>query len=140
MGSTYKQKLAVLQKPMPPPKKCHRYHCDSKPKCFTNYMPHFNENYLLSDIIVGKTNWSYAGGGNSRGVGIIPNETILDAIEWQENKVKGADVTDRKPKWTGKGIRAGEIHIKISIKDKDFLWIFAEAIAKTPFEQAVFFL
>ena len=138
--SVYNQKLAALQTPMPPPRKCHQYHCDSKPMCYTNYMPHFNEKYLLSDIVVGVTNWSYAGGGNSKGVGIVPNETALDAIEWQENKVPGSDVTDRKPKWTGKGPNAGEIHFKISIKQKDFIWIFAEAIVKAPFEQAVFFL
>ena len=136
----YEQKLATLQRPMPSPKKCHRYHCESKPKCYTNYMPHFNKNYLLSDLIVGKTNWSYSGGGNAKGMGIVPNENTLDAIEWQENSVKGTDVTDRKPKWTSKGLKTGEIHIKILIKEKNFIWIFAEAIDKTPFEHAAFFL
>jgi len=46
---------------MPPPKRCQPYHCDAKPICYTNYLPHFPQNMKIDDLIVGETNWSYSG-------------------------------------------------------------------------------
>ena len=58
----FQSKLDALQPPLPAPKKCQALHCDFKPKCFTNFKPHYEPSLELKKIIVGKTNWTYEPG------------------------------------------------------------------------------
>ena len=62
LREVYEERLDKLRQPMPAPKKCQNYHCDAKPMCYTNYMPHFNQNQLLTGIMVGSHNWTLVGG------------------------------------------------------------------------------
>ena len=56
----YISKLAALQPPLPEPKKCHGYHCDKRPICYTDYRPHHpRAEGSLMNVIVGRTNWTY---------------------------------------------------------------------------------
>lgn len=46
-------------KTMPPPKYCGgAKYCETKPKCFTDYHPHYAPNMSLSEIIVGTNEWT----------------------------------------------------------------------------------
>merc|ERR1711871_397278 len=47
---------------------------------------------------------------------------------------------DQKPHWMAKGPYFSEIHFKIVIGEKDFIWVFGEGDAKNPLEQAIFFI
>ena len=70
----------------------------------------------------------------------VPDEAKLDAIEWQENDIPGSMLKDQKPHWMAKGPYFSEIHFKIIIGEKDFIWVFGEGDAKNPLEQAIFFI
>lgn len=56
----YSAFLTDMTPPLPNPKKCGwPYHCESKPLCYTDYLPHYTENTKLSDLVVGTTQWVY---------------------------------------------------------------------------------
>ena len=57
----YAERLDKLQSPMPLPKRCQSYHCDTKPLCYTNYLPHYPTDMKINDLLVGNTNWTYSG-------------------------------------------------------------------------------
>lgn len=54
--------LNELTPPLPNPKRCSGYHCESKPLCFTDYRPHYSTNMSLSELVVGENKWDYDAG------------------------------------------------------------------------------
>jgi hypothetical protein len=59
----YEEQLNKLQPPLPAPKRCNQYFCDTKPQCYTSFMPHHSPNYTLAELLVGKNNWTVDGFG-----------------------------------------------------------------------------
>jgi hypothetical protein len=55
----YADKITELY-PAPPadPKYCGKYHCQSRPRCFTDSLPHYS-NATLRSIVVGQPEWEY---------------------------------------------------------------------------------
>jgi len=100
----YSKILHDMQPPMPPPKRCQQYHCEFRPICYTDYRPHYADNLTLSNIIVGKTNWTY------------------DADEVGDWSIHYGYL-DSKPLWTGEGPEAGEIHLRVTIDKLDTVWV-----------------
>lgn len=88
-------------KGMPKPRSCGGMkYCETKPKCFTDYHPHFAPNMSLSEIIVGTHGWS-----NTKpelaGVPLPDTEHI-----------------EARPGFSAhEGPNFGEIHFKITIGD-----------------------
>ena len=54
----YEAHLSKIQGPLPPAKTCTAVSfCDQKPTCYTDFTPHFNKQYTLTELIVGKNEW-----------------------------------------------------------------------------------
>ena len=62
LRKTLQGKLAALQPPLPPPKRCQNFHCEARPVCYTDFRPHFAPNMTLRSLVVGRTNWTYEPG------------------------------------------------------------------------------
>ena len=58
----YTSFLTELTPPLPNPKRCGGYHCETKPLCFTDYRPHYSTNMSLSELVVGENKWDYDAG------------------------------------------------------------------------------
>jgi hypothetical protein len=64
MSKKYQSKLDELQVPIPSVEDCHtqchcRNECETKPICYTNFRPHFNNKFFLDDVIIGNhTGWN----------------------------------------------------------------------------------
>ncbi len=97
LRTEYDAKLAKLQPPIPAsPKYCKDgYHCDVRPVCYTDYLPHYPSDMALKDVIVGKTHWTY------------------EAEEYGEWSLKYGYL-DSKPLWIAKGDQ-GEIHLRVVV-------------------------
>ena len=105
MFASYDAKLAKLQPPIPAvPKRCQNYHCETRPVCYTDHLPHWPKDMGLKDVIVGKTHWSYE-----------PEEYGEWSIQY--------GYLDSKPMWFAKGDQ-GEIHLKILVgKTAPVVWL-----------------
>jgi hypothetical protein len=131
----FQSKLDALQPPLPAPKKCQALHCDFKPKCFTNFKPHYEPSLELKKIIVGKTNWTYEPGESASLLSCplsfslccplccvcfpfsFPNTTATpthaqteDYEEWSLHY----GYLDAKPLWQAQGPK-GSIHVSVSV-------------------------
>jgi len=97
--SEYDAKLAKLQPPIPAsPKRCQTYHCEERPVCYTDHLPHWPADMGLKDVIVGKTRWSYE-----------PEEYGEWSLQY--------GYLDAKPMWFAKGDQ-GEVHLRIKVGKK----------------------
>lgn len=103
LGKKYEEEFMKLVKPLPEPKKCQTYHCDAKPKCYTDYRPHYSKDMTLKDLIVGTTKWTY------------------DDYEYGEWSLKYGYL-DAKPLWSAVGDQ-GEMHLKVQVGNKAIVWI-----------------
>ena len=90
--------LYTLKK-MPPPKYCGgAKYCVTKPKCFTDYHPHFAPNMSLSEIIVGTHQWKE----------IDPTHASLKLPDLEH-------IEGRPGLSPPHGFQSGEVHFKITI-------------------------
>lgn len=100
----YTSKFDALHKPMPSPRRCQDYyHCQVRPLCYTDFLPHYPSDMSLKDVIVGKTKWSYS------------------AEEFGDWSLKYG-YKDAKPYWQSKG-NQGDIHVKVVVDKVDTVWI-----------------
>eukprot|EP01041_Mallomonas_annulata_P007212 gene7212-14708_t len=89
--TVFQHRLDVLQPPLPPPKTCSPW-CDRPPVCYTNFMPHYNENRTLENLLVNNdTKWKL----------IVPDHSNHDYL-------------DLKPYYKSPG-PGHEIHFKIDV-------------------------
>ena len=103
MATGLKKKLAELHvSPKNPPlfcgKKAGGFGCDHKPKCFSNYYPHFPSTDVgsLTSIVVGKTGWSYVG-SDFHELSWYTNTGYLDSrpyFHYTNEDVKNTPITD----------------------------------------------
>jgi hypothetical protein len=84
---------------MPTPKYCGgAKYCETKPKCFTDYHPHFAPNMSLSELIVGTHHWSNT-------------SPTLAAL-----KLPDVEHVEGRPGFSApEGVKSGEIHFKVTI-------------------------
>ena len=120
---------------MPTPKHCLTYHCDIKPLCYTDYLPHFPKENTLDELLVGTSNWTYP---DMKAVQQSINESNFNmmfraSIKYtrynnnnNNNIIIPDDYHDVKLNFAATGPYAGEIHLKINIGEKDFIWLFSE--------------
>ena len=99
----YATALDKLQPPLPAPKRCQLYHCEARPICYTDYLPHFASDLALKDVIVGKTNWKY------------------EPEIYGDWSVKYGYL-DSKPLWSAEG-NQGELHLRITIRNTRTVWV-----------------
>lgn len=100
----YTAKFDALHKPLPSPKKCQDYyHCQERPACFTDFLPHYPADKSLKDVIVGKTKWTYV------------------AEEYGDWSLQYG-YKDSKPYWVSKGDQ-GQISVKVTVNKIDAVWI-----------------
>jgi hypothetical protein len=101
----YTEKFDTLHKPLPKPRKCQDYyHCQVRPMCFTDFLPHYPSDMSLKDVIVGKTKWKY------------------EAEEFSDWSLQYG-YKDSKPYWSAKGERQGEIYVKATVNTVDTVWV-----------------
>ena len=100
----YDEKLKALQPSFPGPKRCQSYHCEERPLCYTDFKPHYNPKYTLSELVVGKTEWTY------------------EAEEYGDWSLHYGYL-DAKPLWYAPGPESGEIHLKIEINHMNSIWL-----------------
>eukprot|EP00602_Paraphysomonas_sp_CaronLab_P002960 CAMPEP_0185031420 /NCGR_PEP_ID=MMETSP1103-20130426/18883_1 /TAXON_ID=36769 /ORGANISM="Paraphysomonas bandaiensis, Strain Caron Lab Isolate" /LENGTH=564 /DNA_ID=CAMNT_0027566945 /DNA_START=110 /DNA_END=1804 /DNA_ORIENTATION=- len=93
---------------VPPPLHCGidkdtPYFCENKPKCFTDYHPHYAANMSLSELIVGTHKWTYdhADFFEKYKYKVFPDETHLEL----------------RPGYTAQLRSAGELFIKFQINN-----------------------
>lgn len=78
-------------------------HCVAKPRCFTDFRPHYSRGTTLTDLIVGAMKWEY------------------DSAEDTELS-KHFGYLDAKPKYRSKDKE--ELHLRITINEENnFLWL-----------------
>lgn len=101
----YAAKVAEYKVAMPHPKRCqNNYRCDSKPECYTDFKPHYSEQFHLSDRVVGETHWVY---------------DPADYSDWSLHY----GYLDTKPTFTAKGPEAGELHFQIHVNQHTYIWL-----------------
>ena len=60
----YAKRLDQVYPILTTPKKCMNLHCDKRPSCYTDYQPHYEQGYNLSNLVVGNRSWTYIDGKN----------------------------------------------------------------------------
>lgn len=117
----YASKLAAYEdKPLPAPKNCGTLHCEHRPKCFTNYLPHYDDSHKLSNIVVGNVEW---------------NQDSSEYSEWS----KKYGFLDNKPSYHNIGTnKTAELHLLIEIDSVNFVWVCGNS--KESLAHAKFFL
>jgi len=127
MATGLKKKLAELHvSPKNPPlfcgKKAGGFGCDHKPKCFSNYYPHFPSTDVgsLTSIVVGKTGWSYVG-SDFHELSWYTNTGYLDSrpyFHYTNEDVKNTPITDIYR----------DLHLKVNIQSPPSLIVCGELV------------
>ena len=107
LAETYKEKLKKLQTKMPEkPLHCGT-DCAVQPQCYTNFEPHYNADFRLSDITVGgHEGWEYVKKPGS-------TSNMLDGVDW--------GYKDRRPCYESKGQPESTLSFKIEVKTQKFV-------------------
>lgn len=114
----YADKVKALKQDMPNPKKCGNLHCAARPRCFTDFRPHYGHGTTLKDVVVGAVKWEYDSAEES---------------DWS----KHFGYLDAKPTYRSKGKE--ELHLQITINEaNNFLWLCG--LSKESLAHAVFYL
>lgn len=119
LAAEYQSELKKFEEDnVPHPKRCGTLHCEYRPQCFTNYLPHYSKDHYLRDIIVGEVAWS------------------ADSEKYSDWSLKYGFL-DAKPSYHSiKDEPSKELHIAVEIKEHDFVWICGnskESLAKAIF-------
>lgn len=111
---------SFMKDPLPHPKRCGAYHCDVRPQCFTNFVPHFRRDRHLSDVVVGSVQWK---------------EESTELGDWS----KKYGYLDAKPGYSvPTNDTVSELHVAVKVNALDILWICGNG--KTALASAEFFL
>lgn len=105
LHSTYQSSFDTLRGLVPEKTiHCPMEECKWKPKCYTNFNPHFNKNYMLSDIIIGSPiGWT-------------------SVVKYHERKDPKYGYLDNRPSWEAiSNGNINDISFKISILHDDIM-------------------
>ena len=107
LAQNYQDKLKKLQTKMPEkPLHCSP-DCDVQPQCFTNFEPHYNPKFRLSDIVVGgHDGWKYVAKPGSM-------SSVIDGVDW--------GYKDRRPCYESKGHVNATLSFQIHVQEHRFV-------------------
>ena len=129
LAQKYQNELSKLLVPIPDAKTCStschcRKDCETLPVCYTNYEPHFNPNYTLNEILVGKTTWSHV---FKVGVGPDPGR-----FGYKDNRLSYELRIDRASNLTHT-----ELYLKVNVSNRGIVIICGYSV-KESLKNAIF--